>query len=59
MLQIPLVAEFGTDHIKEGYIPHSGSIFLENVGGMTLKLGEKIEKHLIDQESLLIGRYFL
>ena len=45
--------------LKKAILLISGSIFLENVGGMTLKLGEKIEKHLIDQESLLIGRYFL
>ena len=45
--------------LKKAILLISGSIFLEKVGGMTLKLGEKIEKHLMDQESLLIGRYFL
>ena len=47
---IPLVAEFGTDHIEKAVFLTSASIFLETVGGMKLKFGEEIEKKLIYQD---------
>ena len=40
---IPLVAEFGTDHIEKAVFVTSSSIFSEIVGGMKLKFGEEIE----------------
>ena len=47
---IPLVAEFGTDHIEKAVFVTSASIFSETVGGMKLKFGEEIEKKLIYQD---------
>ena len=44
---IPLVAEFGTDHIEKAVFVTSASIFSETVGGMKLKFDEEIEKKLI------------
>ena len=44
---IPLVAEFGTDHIEKAAFVTSASILSETVGGMKLKFGEDIEKKLI------------
>ena len=41
---IPLIAEFGTDHIEKAVFVTSASIFSETVGGMKLKFGEEIEK---------------
>ena len=48
MPRIPLVAEFGTDHIEKALFVVSASIFSDNIGGMKLKFGEEIEKNLID-----------
>ena len=42
--RIPLVVEFGTDHIEKAVFVTSASIFSETVGGMKLKFGEEIEK---------------
>ena len=39
---IPLVAEFGTDHIEKAVFVTSASIFSETVGGMRLKFGEEM-----------------
>ena len=36
---IPLVAEFGTDHIEKAVFVTSASIFSETVGGIKLKFG--------------------
>ena len=47
---IPLVVEFGTDHIEKAVFMTSASIFSETVGGMKLKFGEEIEKKLIYQD---------
>ena len=47
---IPLVDEFGTDHIEKAVFVTSASIFSETVGGMKLKFGEEIEKKLIYQD---------
>ena len=47
--QIPLVAEFGTDHIEKAVFVTSASIS-ETVGGMKLKFGEEIEKKRIYQD---------
>ena len=44
MLQIPLVVEFGTDHIEKAICMISAAIFLENVGGIKLKFDEKIDQ---------------
>ena len=44
---IPLVAEFGTDHIEKAVFVTSASIFSETVRRMKLKFGEGIEKKLI------------
>ena len=46
---IPLVAEFGTDHIEKAVFVTSASIFSETVGGMKLKFGKETEKKLIYQ----------
>ena len=43
---IPLVAEFGTDHIEKAVFVTSALIFSEIVGGMKLKFGKEIEKNL-------------
>ena len=48
--QIPLVAEFGTDHTEKAVSVTSASIFSETVEGMKLKFGEEIEKKLIYQD---------
>ena len=50
---IPLVAEFGTDHIEKAVFVTSASIFSETVGGMKLNFGEEIEKKLIYQDPSL------
>ena len=42
---IPLVAEFGTDHIEKAVFVTSASIFSETVGGMELKFGEDQSLH--------------
>ena len=47
---IPLVAEFGIDHIEKAVFVTSASIFSETVGGMKLKFNEEIEKKLIYQD---------
>ena len=47
---IPLIAEFGIDHIEKAVFVTSASIFSETVGGMKLKFGEEIEKKLIYQD---------
>ena len=47
---IPLVVEFGTDHIEKAVFMTSASIFSETVGGMKLKFGEEMEKKLIYQD---------
>ena len=44
---IPLVAEFGTDHIEKAVFVTSASIFSETVKGMKLKFGKGIKKKLI------------
>ena len=58
---IPLVAEFGTDHIEKAVFVTSASIFSEIVGGMKLKFDEEIEKQLIYQDlsrnSVKLGNY--
>ena len=46
---IPLIAEFGTDHIEKAVFVTSASIFSETIGGMKLKFGEEIEKKLVYQ----------
>ena len=50
---IPLVAEFGTDHIEKAVFVTSASIFSETVGRMKRKFGEEIEKKLIYQDPSL------
>ena len=55
MLGIPLVAEFGTEHIEKAICMISVAIFSENQRkklerSVKLKLGEGIEQHLIDQQ---------
>ena len=47
---IPLVAEFGTDHIERAVFVTSASIFSETVGRIKLKFGEEIEKNPIYQD---------
>ena len=42
---IPLVAEFGTDHIEKAVFVTSASIFSETVWGMKLKFGEEMRKN--------------
>ena len=49
MLQILLVAEFGTDHIEKAVCMISAWIFSKNVRGIKLKFGEEIEQHLSDR----------
>ena len=44
--RIPLVAEFGTDHIEKAVFVTSASIFWETVGGRnSLKFSKEIEKN--------------
>ena len=53
MLQILLVTEFSTDRIEKAVCMISGSIFLENVGGMKLKFSEEIEQCLTDRQTMV------
>ena len=47
---IPLIAEFGTDHIEKAVFVTSASIFSETVREIKLKFGEGIEKKPIYQD---------
>jgi len=55
-LKIPLVAEFGTDHIKKTEFVISASIFSENVEGMKLKIRrrDREKSHRLTTVAILV-----
>ena len=55
MLQISLVAVFGTDHIEKAACMIPTVIFPETFRGMSLKFGEDMDQHLVDQKLVFVG----